>query len=203
DLLEGYPTDRDSEGTFLAGSDIIEPSTMLAFDWGVGGTPAPVSDGRIDLWAARWFGYLYARYSGTYRFYVDSSPHSRIRVKLNGSYRTLKDADAANTERWADANLIKTRQELYFDLALTEDTWNDIQVEFSIPQQSAPQNVHNYLCVKYREPDATTAWDPWGNTNDVDHPDKVTHAGFYKLPRLKCSHQSCVVSIGFNQSWPG
>lgn len=170
-LSSDPPADRDSEGTFLDGTNIIEPSTILAFDWGVGGVPPPVNDGRIDQWAARWRGYFYARYTGTYRFYIDCSPHARIRIKMDGDYygntdTDFTDEDSNSVDRWDedDANFAKTRQELYFDIALTTNTWYTIQVEFYIPRQSAPQNIHNYLCVKYREPDATTAYGPFGDT---------------------------------------
>ena len=84
-LPASLPADKESEGTFLTGPSILEPSTVIAHDWGVGGVPGPVT-GRSDLWAARWYGKFFPRYSGVYRFYVDSSPFSRLRMRVFASY---------------------------------------------------------------------------------------------------------------------
>ena len=170
-LPTSLPADRESEGTFLSGSSILEPSTAMAHDWGVGGVPGPII-GRSDLWAARWFGSFFPRYSGVYRFYVDTSPFARIRIKIGSTYygtgaNPFLDSDANPVDRWdpSDGDFERTRQELYFDVpALTQGVWPDISIEFQVPRFLDPQNMPTYLCVKYREPDATTNLDLWGNS---------------------------------------
>ena len=176
------PVDPLAHGTFLTGDNMIEPSTAMAFDFGIGGVPPPVNDGRIDLWAARWTGWFFARYAGVYRFYIDTAPHARVRIKFDGTYygngTDFTDPDETgdiSTDRWDpnDANFAKTRHELYFDTGVLtpEGTWYAIDIQYFIPRQSAPQNESAYLCVKYREPDATTSLDLWGNSGDDIVPD--------------------------------
>ncbi len=169
-LSNDAPVSSVAEGTFLDGPTIIEPSTVIAFDWGVGGVPAPIA-GRSDLWAVRWYGKFYPRYTGTYRFYVDCSPFALVRILVDATYHgtganLLTDEDSNTMDRWDpnDSDFIKTAKELYFDVALTKGVWKDIAVEFHVPQLLEPQNLPTYICVKYREPDATTNLDLWGDS---------------------------------------
>jgi len=83
-VTEAVSNDNNQTITITILSDIIEPSTVLAFDWGVGGVPKPIS--KSHLFAVRWYGFFFARYTGLYRFYYDAPRHARIRVKFNGSY---------------------------------------------------------------------------------------------------------------------
>lgn len=168
-LSADAPVNSVSEGTFLTGSHVIEPSTVLAFDWRVGGVPAPVT-GRSDLWAARWYGHFFCRYAGIYRFYVDCSSFAKVRIKVDATYygtgaTPFKDENAVNIDRWddSDADFARTTRELYFDTgALTQGIWYAIAVEFWVPKLLDPQNMPTYLCIKYREPDDTTNLDLWG-----------------------------------------
>jgi len=171
-LAATAPAGSRDEGTFLTGSNIVEPSSVIGFEWGIGGVPAPVT-GRNDLWAARWYGHFFARYSGVYRFYVDLPPFARVRIKVGSTYYgTTSDGgtkftnpDGDLSERWTGSSIEKTRQELYFDTtSLTAGNWYDISIEYHVPQQGAPQNVSAYLVVKYREPNTTTSLDLWGDS---------------------------------------
>lgn len=160
-MLSTYPANSQALGTFIAGDNIIEPATALAFDWGVAGVPAPVSD-RIDLWAARWYGKFFARFGGVYTFYIDSSFFSRVRIKFDGSYLNLLNPDSVATERWG-ASAIDTQKEMSADTAaLTKGTWYDIQIEMHIPKMLDPSEMPTYMVVKYKEPNATTNLDLWG-----------------------------------------
>lgn len=175
-----YPTDKDDLDY------IIEPSTILAKDFGVAGSPHPI--GETDLWAARWYGHFFARYSGVYRFHLDCSKHSRLRIKFNGSYLTLKDPDDDSTvDIWTDTTPnAGVKKELYADTtSLTSGNWYSLQVELWQPQMKIPPRDPTYMCVKYREPNTTTAFDEFGNTSEnvvsdyqSDYPEKkVLSAG--------------------------
>jgi len=166
----------------LGSSDIIEYSTALAFDWGVGGSPSPVS--QAHLFGIKWTGYFYARYTGVYRFYIDSSYFARLRIKFNGSYLTFKDPDDdSEVDSW-DADLDNT-DELYADTAsLTAGDWYAIQIEFAVGRREECTDP-TYLCVKYKEPTSvTTGYDLWGDSGGdivADYPSdsdkKVLSAG--------------------------
>ena len=169
-LSNNAPVSSVAEGTFMDGSSIIEPSTVIAFDWGVGGVPSPIQ-GRSDLWAVRWHGHFFPRYTGTYRFYVDCSPFALVRILVDATYHgtganLLTDEDSNTMDRWNpdDSDFVRTGKELYFDVALTKGTWKAIAVEFHVPRLLEPQNLPTYICMKYREPDATTDLDLWGDS---------------------------------------
>lgn len=145
----------------LSGSDIIEESTIMAFDWGIGGSPAPVS--RAHLWGARWYGKFFARYSGVYTFYIDACSFGHLRVKIDGTYLTFKNADGTDTDKWYDDYTVTT--ELYADTgSLTAGSWYDIQIEFAVGRKLEEWEEATYLCVKYKEPTATSAYDVFGET---------------------------------------
>jgi hypothetical protein len=144
-------------------SNVIEPASAMTFDWGIGGSPAPLT--KSDLYAVRWYGKFFARYSGVYKFYLDCSPHSRIRIKFDGSYLTLKDSSGTTVSTWVDtASTVDTKKELVADTSsLTAGNWYDIQIEFWQPRKRVFENIPTYMCVKYKEPDATTSYDEIGN----------------------------------------
>jgi hypothetical protein len=185
DWWSGLPSTLPSgvldEGTFLTGPSIVEESTIMAFDWGVAGVPPPIS-GRTDLWAARWTGYFFARYSGVYRFYMDSAPFTQMRMKFDGSYVDFEDADSIVVDRWAGSNFEKTRQELHWDSAsLTAGQWYAIEIQLNVPKQSDPQNIATYMCMKYEEPDATTSLNLWGESGGDIPTDYQSDVGVKKV----------------------
>jgi len=87
--------DSDAVLVFPASSgdldNIIEPSTLMSFDWAISGSPGPI--GQSHLFAIKWSGFFFARYGGVYRFYLDTAIHSRLRVKFNGAYLNMADQD--------------------------------------------------------------------------------------------------------------
>ena len=185
DWWSGLPTTSPTgvldEGTFLSGSIIIEESNIMAFDWGITGVPPPIS-GRSDLWASRWTGHFFARYSGVYRFYMDSAPFTQARMVFNGSPAQFEDDDSVVVDRWAGANYEKTRQELHWDSpSLTAGQWYTIDIQLNIPKQSSPQNIPTYFCMKYEEPDATTIYNLWGESGGDIAIDYQSDVGIKKV----------------------
>jgi len=146
--------------------DIIEPSSTIGFDWGVNGSPVPLSKGH--LFAVRWQGFFFARYSGVYKFLLNTGKHSRLRIEFNNSYRTLKDPDDDSTvSNWTTPGIENgTKKELYAETSsLTAGNWYQIQIEFWSPEVKTPLSEPNFLSVLYEEPqNATTIYDEWGNS---------------------------------------
>ena len=145
--------------------NIIEPSSTIAFDWGVGGSPPPLN--RSYLTAIRWHGFFFARYAGTHRFYLNCPTQSRLRIKFNESYLTLKDSkDGSTVSNWTDYGVTDgIKREIYADTSsLTSGNWYQIQIEFWTPNVHTPLAEPNFLSVLYREPDTTTNLDEWGNS---------------------------------------
>jgi hypothetical protein len=171
-LLQGAsPWYDDSDVSLVfGGTDIVEYSSALMFDWGVGGAPPPIS--RSHLYGVRWVGYFYARYSGAYRFYMDKCAFGRIRLKFDGSYLSFYDPDAVSINPWTSTTI----KECYADTSsLTAGTWYAIQIEFAIGRQEE-LTTPTYLCVKYKEPTgATTALSLWDTTGDVTDYAADTH----------------------------
>ncbi len=246
DLATGVSYQYPDSATKL--DNIIEYLTTIAFDWGVGGSPPGV--GRGHLFAARWYGFFFARYGGRYRFYADTARHSRVRIKFNGSYLNWRDPDytadihtATFTDNspsndtivaqgvgspysifkandiiviggtgsnnitatvgsvssdgrtitlnaagvltnetnvttvvisrlvtnWTSPYLSSgTKKELFAEtVTLPKGSFYSIQVEFWVPEMRAPAEEPTFLCVKYREPNAVTDLNEWGQTGGV------------------------------------
>lgn len=146
-------------------NNIIEPSSTLAFDWGVGGSPPPLS--KSYLTAIRWHGFFFARYSGVYRFFLNCPTQARLRIEFNNTYLTLKDSkDDSTVSNWTDTNVTDgIKREVYANTSsLTTGNWYQIQIEFWTPDVHTPLTEPNFLSVLYREPDATTNYNEWGNS---------------------------------------
>ena len=159
DISTGYWFNNSALEVYPSAGAAIEERTCLAFDWGIGGSPAAIS--KPDLYAVRWYGYFYARFSGVYTFFIDTPKHSRARIFFDYAYLTLKDPDNDSAvDNWTNTSVAEgTKKELYAETgSLVAGNWYYIAIEFWQPTLKVPPSVPTYICAKYREPNTTTVF---------------------------------------------
>lgn len=157
-------TDWVTGSTVVESLDGNEFSTVLSFDWGEG-APPPVS--QVDNYGARWSGFFYARYTGSYTFYTDSGPLCGSQVKIDGSYLTFTDPNGTTGSAWQGEDLQTKITELSATVAMTAGQWYPIEIDFYTGSNKNGASLA-YFTAKYQEPSgATTDLDIFGDSNGV------------------------------------
>jgi hypothetical protein len=144
---------------------------ILSHDWGLGAPPGVVD---TNFFKAKYYGYFYAKFSGTYSFYISKEPGDLAKVWLD----TTATADPSDSSTFTSELIddwgaqYKGLETSTADVTLTEGSWYPLLIEFAERRKDA------YICVRYREPDGVE--NSAGEASDYDtlgtfHPTAVEH----------------------------
>jgi len=145
---------------------------ILSFNWQLGAPPGVES---TDFFKARYYGYFYARFTGTYTFYVSKDPTDfallRIGTSIGGLHPTstnMYDLDdpgvLGGINEWDQEiegdTTYKGVETVSGDFDLVANNWYPLLIEFAEREDMA------YWMVRYREPDGVV--NDLGEASDFD-----------------------------------
>jgi len=163
---------------------------ILSYYWGLGAPPAVQS---AAYFKAQYYGYFYANFTGSYKFFVTKEPSDYALFWIGTSNSITNPGDytqhitygSMNVDSWGALNI--GAETVSGSITLTGGQWYPFLLKF------AQREKESYLALRYLEPNSVTGYDGLWSDND-------TYASGH---RTAVSHRK-VLSAGisnFNGSW--